>query len=263
MSDTPAAPPSPSPSGAPILAGAEPFSAAGSDAGVLVVHGFTGTPQSMRPLAEAFAAAGFTVELPLLPGHGTVIEDMVVTGWDDWSAAAERAYQDLAARCSKVVVAGLSMGGTLAVWLTANHPEIAGLVAVNAMVDPPSADLRELLRSMLDAGPVMPGIGSDVADPDMHELAYDGAPVQPLLSMFGALDELAGRLGDIRCPVLIFTSVNDHVVAPVSSDVLAAAVSGPIERVTLERSFHVATIDYDHVEIERRSVEFAKKVTTG
>lgn len=256
-------PDTPSASGAPIMAGAEPFSAAGGDAGVLVIHGFTGTPQSMRPLAEAFADAGFTVELPLLPGHGTVVEDMVSTGWADWSAAAEQAYQDLAGRCSKVVVAGLSMGGTLAVWLAANHPEIAGLVAVNAMVDPPAPDLRELLAGMLEAGPVMPGIGSDVADPDVAELAYDGAPVQPLLSMFDALDELAGRLGDIACPVIIFTSTNDHVVAPVSSDVLAAGVKGPVERVTLERSFHVATIDYDHEEIERRAVEFAKKVTAG
>src|SRR3954447_4486711 len=104
------------------MPGAEPFSAAGGPDAVLVVHGFTGSPQSMRPLAEAFAAAGFTVELPRLPGHGTSLEDMITTGWDDWSSAAEATYADLAARCSKVVVAGLSMGGTITTWLAARHP---------------------------------------------------------------------------------------------------------------------------------------------
>src|SRR5687767_1255334 len=105
-----------------MIPGAEPFSAAGSNGhGVLVCHGFTGNPQSMRGLAEAFAAAGFSVELPRWPGHGTTIEDMLETGWADWSGAAEAAYTDLAGRClgegGRVVVAGLSMGGTLAVWL--------------------------------------------------------------------------------------------------------------------------------------------------
>ena len=101
----------------PVLPGAEPFSAPGGPHGALVVHGFTGCPQSMRGLAEALAGAGFAVELPRLPGHGTTIDDMLETGWTDWSGAAEAAYQDLAGRCDKVVVGGLSMGGTLTLWL--------------------------------------------------------------------------------------------------------------------------------------------------
>src|SRR5580658_3749695 len=98
----------------PLLPGAEPFAASNGPHGVLVLHGFTGCPQSMRPLAEAFADAGFSVELPLLPGHGTGVEDLVPMRWPDWMAAAEAAYLDLAARCDRTVVAGLSMGGTLA-----------------------------------------------------------------------------------------------------------------------------------------------------
>src|SRR2546421_9897990 len=96
-----------------VLAGAEPFSAPGGPHGALVLHGFTGTPQSMRGLAEAFAAAGFATELPLLPGHGTTVADMAETSWAQWSGAAEAAYVDLAGRCGKVVVAGVSMGATL------------------------------------------------------------------------------------------------------------------------------------------------------
>src|SRR5438067_3818811 len=112
----------------PVLPGAEPFSAPGGPHGALVLHGFTGSPQSMRGLATAFAEAGFTVELPRLPGHGTSLDDMLTTGWADWSGWAEQAYQDLAGRCERVVVAGLSMGGTLTAWLAANHPEVAGIV---------------------------------------------------------------------------------------------------------------------------------------
>ena len=121
------------------MPGAEPFSAPGGPHGALVVHGFTGTPQSMRGLAEAFAAAGYAVELPLLPGHGTSVDDMATTTFADWSEAVARAYEELAARCDLVVVAGLSMGATLATWLAVRHPEIAGLVVINGAFAPTRA----------------------------------------------------------------------------------------------------------------------------
>jgi len=246
-----------------VLPGAEPFSATGGPHGVLVVHGFTGCPQSMRGLAEAFAAGGFGVELPLLPGHGTTIDDMLTTAWPDWSGFVELAYNELAVRCEKVVVAGLSMGGSLAVWLAAHHPEIAGVVAINAVIDPPAEPFREMLRQLLAEGhTTMPAVGNDVADPDVTELAYDATPLTPLLSLCQAGDELYAKLGDIHCPVLIMNSPQDHVVPPVSSDILASRVSGPVERVTLERSYHVATIDYDKDDIAARAVDFALKVTS-
>jgi carboxylesterase len=245
-----------------VLEGAEPFSAVGGPNGVLVLHGFTGNPQGLRGLAEAFAAAGFTVELPLLPGHGTTIEDMLETSWDDWSGAAEAAYGALESRCERVVVAGLSMGGTLAVWLAARHPEIAGLVVVNPTIEPPGEAMLDILRQTLEQGTtIAPAIGNDVADPTQREMAYEGMPVAPLLSLLEAQAALAPQLGEIRCPSLILTSRQDHVVPPGNSDFLAGAVSGPVERVFLERSFHVATLDYDRADIESRAVEFARKTT--
>jgi carboxylesterase len=248
----------------PVLPGAEPFSAAGGPNGALALHGFTGCPQSMRGLAQAFAAAGFAVELPRLPGHGTAIDDMLETGWTDWSAAAEQAYQDLATRCDKVVVAGLSMGGTLTLWLAEKHAEIAGIVLVNAAAEPPADSFREMLQGILDSGnPTMPAVGNDIADPGATEMAYDATPVAALLSMFEAVNQIASRLGEIECPVLLINSPQDHVVPPSSSDLIAEGVSGPLERVTLERSYHVATLDYDKDEIERRAVEFAGKVTAA
>jgi len=248
----------------PVLPGAEPFSAPGGPHGVLVLHGFTGNPQSMRGLAEAFAGAGFAVELPRLPGHGTALEDMLETRWEDWSGTAEATYADLAGRCDKVVVAGLSMGGTLTLWLAERHPEIAGIVLVNPAAEPPAESFREMLQGILDSGnPTMPAVGNDIALPDVTELAYESTPVAPLLAMFGAVSEIAAGLAKIECPVLLMNSPQDHVVPPSSSDLVAERVSGPLERVTLERSYHVATLDYDKDDIERRAVEFATKVTAS
>ena len=247
---------------APIIPGAEPFSGEGGPHGALCCHGFTGNPNSMRPLGQALNAAGFAVEVPLWPGHGTSMDDMLRTGWDDWSSAAEAAYAELAARCDKVVVVGLSMGGTLAAWLAARHPEIAGLILVNPATEPMAQEGIDLIKAMLEVGEeISPAIGSDIADPDVVEIAYDGTPLRPLLTLIEHQDELDELLPRITCPVLLMTSTNDHVVSPTASDYLAARVSGPVERVTLERSYHVATLDYDRHLIEERAVEFARKVT--
>jgi carboxylesterase len=247
---------------APVKPGSEAWSHEGGPHGALVIHGFTGDPSSMRPLAEAFAAAGFSVELPRLPGHGTAIEDMLDTTWDDWSGEAEAAYQRLAARTEKVVVAGLSMGGALTAWLASRHPELAGIVCINAIVTPLGDDMVGLIQSMVDSGEsVMAGIGSDIAKPDVTESSYGGTPLRPLLSMIEATRTIEARLADITCPVLVMTSPQDHVVSPTNSDVLAERVSGPVERVVLERSYHVATLDWDAELIEREAVAFARRVT--
>jgi carboxylesterase len=243
------------------MAGAEPFSAAGGPEGALVLHGFTGNPQSMRGLAVALADAGLSVELPLLPGHGTAVADMVPTRWEDWSAAAEAAYVELAARCDAVVVVGLSMGGTLSVWLGEVHPEIAALVVVNPLIEPPDADTVAFIDSLIEGGDELaPGVGSDIAQEGSVESAYAELPLRAARSLFGAAAEVAARLDSVTCPILLFSSIQDHVVAPVSGDRLVEGVSGPVERIVLEHSFHVATLDYDREEIEKRTVAFVTEL---
>ena len=247
-----------------ILQGAEAWSADGGPNGALVLHGFTGNPSSMRGLAEALAAEGFAVELPRLPGHGTTIEDMAETGWSDWSSTAEQAYSGLASRCERVVVVGLSMGGTLTAWLAGRHAEISGIAVVNPSIEPPAEAFRDVVRQAVAQGiEVFPGVGGDVADPESKESSYEGTPLRAALTMFDGHDDTFARLSEIKCPVLIITSRQDHVVPTVSSDVLAENVSGPVERVWLERSYHVATIDYEKRDVESRVVEFARKVTAS
>jgi len=249
--------------GKEIIPGLEPWSADGSDIGVLVVHGFTGAPQSMRGLAEAFAAAGFTVDLPLLPGHGTSVDDMITTTWADWSGAAEAAYEALAARTSKVVVAGLSMGGALTAWLAARHPEVAGIVCINPVVVRDQNVVDFATGALAEGTDRIPAIGNDVADPAGAEKAYDATPLAPLVSLQEGVGELEPVLGDVTCPLLLMTSPQDHVVPPSNSDALAVAVAGPVERLSLERSYHVATLDYDRDLIAEHAVAFARKVTSA
>lgn len=248
----------------PILPGCEPWSSPGGGPhGALVLHGFTGNPVSMRPLAEALADAGLAVEMPRLPGHGTSIDDMVETGWDDWLAEAERTLLALQTRTTsgKVVVVGLSMGGALTAALAEAHPELAGIVLINTPVGAPPemvAGLEEMLAGGME---VMDSIGGDIADPDADEASYDGTPLRALVTLLAAGGDVRSRLVEIRCPTLIITSRQDHVVNPEDSDMLAELISGPVERIWLEKSFHVATLDYDRAEVEAATVEFAGRVT--
>ena len=249
---------------APLMQGAEPWSAVGGPDGVLVLHGFTGNPQSMRPLAEAVAAAGYTVELPLLPGHGTSLEDMVPTRWEDWSGAAEAHFQALAARCDHVAVVGLSMGGTLTCWLAERHPHLSGVALVNPLVRAPDAEFRAGVRALVDAGTqTFDAIGSDIKKEGSTEAAYPGTPLAAVLSLFDGADGVEAALADIHCPVLVLSSREDHVVESVSGDVVVDGVSGPVERVWFEDSYHVATLDNDAPLIESRVVAFVGAVFGG
>lgn len=219
----------------------------------------------MRPLAEALAEAGFVVALPRLPGHGTSVADMLETGWDDWLTEAERALSALQTRTTHgtVVVVGLSMGGALTTALAEGHPELAGIVLINTPAAVP-AELAASIEEMMAGGmDVMDSIGGDIADPDADEASYDQTPLGPLLTMIMAGQDVRTRLSDITVPTLIITSRQDHVVNPEDSDVLAEGIAGPVERIWLDRSFHVATLDYDRAEVEAATVAFAQKVTSA
>lgn len=247
-----------------VMAGCEPLSHVGTrEAGVLVLHGFTGNPSSMRNQAEAFAELGFHVEMPRLPGHGTTIGDMLTTSWIDWTREVEAAYQRLAERVSAIVVMGLSMGGSLTLWTGLAHPEVNGLVCVNPATQPQPDEVMEMLAEMLEDGiTVMPAIGSDIADESVAEIAYDGTPVGPLLSLNSdGLTPMADRYGELVMPVVVFVSRNDHVVDPASSEYLAANVGGACEVVWLDRSFHVATQDFDRDRITAGAASFIAQVT--
>lgn len=237
-----------------VLAGAEPLSHQGGPTGVLVLHGFTGSPQSMRPLAEACVAAGHSVEMPRLPGHGTSVDDMLTTSWADWSAHVESVYDELASRCPKVFVVGLSMGGALTLWLASRHSDLSGIVVINSAGEP-NPERTAALQHVVESGQVtVDAIGNDIAMPGVVELAYDKTPLAPLLSLIHAVNGF--DLAAITCPTLIMVSDQDHVVPPETATYIADNLGNQATIVRLTKSYHVATLDYDADLIATSVVDF-------
>jgi len=215
----------------------------------------------MRPLAEAIANAGYTVELPRLPGHGTTVEDMMTTGWADWSGAADAAFRELATRCDRVAVVGLSMGGGLTAFVAEEHPDVAALVFINALVKPPVQEMRDGLKGLLDAGmETMESIGSDIKKEGSQEASYNATPLGCAASLFDGIEKVWERLDTISAPTLILSSREDHVVSSDNSEDLARIVKGAVEHIWLEDSYHVATLDNDASLVEAHTVRFLDSV---
>jgi carboxylesterase len=244
-----------------IMPGAEPFAADGGPVGVVLSHGFTGTPQSLRPWAEHLAAAGFAVELPRLPGHGTRWQDLNVTRWPDWYGEVERAFDRLRERCTEVFAAGLSMGGTLVLRLAEQRAaEVAGLVVVNPSLGTERWDIKLALPLLHRLVPSLKGIASDIKKPGGTELAYDRTPLRALHSLRQLWALAAADLDRITAPTLLYRSRTDHVVEPLSGRLLRSGCrSCPVEERILEDSYHVATLDNDAPTIFAGSVEWIRQ----
>jgi carboxylesterase len=247
----------------PVLPGAEPYRFEGGEVGVLLCHGFTGSPQSLRPWAEHLAERGLTVSLPLLPGHGTRWEDMALTGWQDWYAEVDRALRTLRDRCERVFVAGLSMGGALALRLAAKHGEdVAGVVVVNPAnkVHGLSAYTLPVSRHFVRT---TKGIASDIAKEGGAEIGYDRVPLHAahcLRTFFRLVD---GELPQVTQPLLLLRSAQDHIVPAADSvRILSRVSSTDVTEVVLEQSFHVATLDHDADRIFEESLGFIGRLAT-
>jgi carboxylesterase len=251
----------------PVIPGAESISIPdGPNGGVLLLHGYMGTVQTVRDWAMAFAQAGFAVEAPLLPGHGTSVEEQLTTQWSDYAQCTEDAYKRLAERHEHVFVGGLCTGAMLAAWITLRYPEVAGLIFVNGFLKPPKHWNFTFMDEMLATNRPFFGWfrGKSIEDPDAPALiTYEHAAIAPIMSMKPPQREIWPRLSEIRCPMLVFSSQFDKVVPLADTKEWYEKMSGPVEHVLLERSNHVATLDYDKGIIEARSVEFALAVACG
>jgi carboxylesterase len=241
---------------------AEPFSADGGPVGVVVSHGFTGTPGTMRPWAEQLAAAGYSVRLPLLPGHGASWRETNESRWPQWYATIEQAYLELAGRCEQVFAVGLSMGGTLVTRLAECYPDgVAGLVLVNPAYGTRRRDAK-LAPYISWAVRSRPAIGGDIKKPGVTETAADRTPIVAFASLQKLWRLTVANLGDVRAPILLYRSREDHVVDDLSVELLrAGATNASIREVILEDSYHVATLDNDAPRIFAGSIEFITELT--
>jgi esterase/lipase len=234
-----------------VMPGAEPFEFPGGDGpegrtGVLLVHGFTGTPMSMRPWGEHLAAEGFAVRCPLLPGHGTRWQDCNTSTHDQWTTAVGEAFDKLAGECDRVFVAGLSMGGTLSVRLAeVRGDDVAGLVLVNPSLLTQRLDAK-LLPLLARITASWAPIASDIKKTGIVELAYPKLPTSAALQLRQLWTATRADLARVTAPVLVYRSRVDHVVEAVSTKLLLEGVSSTdTTEVVLEDSYHVATLDND------------------
>ncbi len=248
----------------PFTAPAAPQDPDGRRVGVLLCHGFTSTPASMRPWAEHLAGRGYAVSVPLLPGHATTWQHLNRTTVDDWYSEAEHAFEKLLADNDQVYVAGLSMGGLLALMLAQVHGrDVGGLVLVNPLVHSERKDLR-LLPVLKHVVPAFPAIRNDIKQPGVEERGYSRTPLKAAHSLFASLPEVRRRLPEVTQPVLLFRSRTDHVLDASSGRILMSTVSSRdlVERV-LEDSYHVAVLDNDAGTIFSGSAEFFRRVSAA
>lgn len=228
------------------------------DIGVVVCHGFTGAPYSMLPWARALARAGYAVSVPRLEGHGTQWQDLKTTRWQDWYASAERAYADLAERCTHVFVFGMSMGGTLSLRLASQYP-VAGIALVNPglVIPPRAAEYAHLLKFIVAS---TPAIGGNIKKPGVDENAYPRTAVAAVDQLRRLMANTRERLHRIDAPLLLLRSRVDTVIDDISVETLLTGISrqqrAQTRIVWLEDSYHVATLDNDAPLIESESLRF-------
>lgn len=251
----------------PLMPDAEPFAfdaAESNSVAICVLHGFTGSPKSVTPWGRALAAAGWTVRVPRLPGHGTRWQDMNITTWEDWYAEADRNVCELKAHHDQVFIMGLSMGGSLSLRIAEEHGStISGIVLVNPAVHSERAD-RHLLPLISRFIPSFPGVSNDIAKPGVDEGAYDRLPLKAAHSLTKLWTVVKADIAKVTQPLLVFHSKQDHVVEPSNTAwILANTRSADKTDVLLTRSFHVATIDYEADVIESGSIDFVRRVIAG
>jgi carboxylesterase len=247
---------------APLALPAQPDRTGGLSIGVLLVHGFTGSPASMKPWAQSLSDQGYAVEVPLLPGHGTRWQDLNQVAWTDWYAEAEAAFDRLRADCDAVVVAGLSMGGSVVLRLAEMRgAEVSGVLLVNPFVASMRTELH-LLPVIKHVIPALRGVVNDIKKPDQDEHGYDRLPLKGLAEVTSMWKVVVPDLTRVTQPVLYFRSENDHVIDVSSSPtVLNGVSSAEVEERVLTNSYHVATLDNDADHIFTESAEFIARVT--
>ena len=255
-----------------------PVAIAGDRRAVLCLHGITGTPWEVRPLADAFVRLGCSVEAPMLAGHGGTLADLARTTWRDWLASAEAALSRLEATAARsvglsppVAIVGFSMGGLLALRLARLYPErISALAVMSAPLRLRPFQvmgIRAVGRLPVDyarrAWAAVPKLfGSDVSDPAMRvdNPSLHAFPVAALGNLLDLMDTVRPDLPAVRQPTLVVHGRQDHTVPMDDSLELTGSLgSDVIERLWLDRSFHIVAQDVERAMVLEAVTRFIGK----
>lgn len=230
--------------------------------GVLLVHGFTGAPPSMRPWGEFLLSKGYTVRVPLLPGHGTKPEELNTVKWQEWPAKVQSELEELFKACDQVFICGLSMGGGTTLYIAEeNNDRLSGIVLVNPMIHIPhvNAPIGYLISRFQK---MRTSVGNDIKRPGITEHGYDATPMIGVHQLLLMLKIVRKNLSKITIPVQLFHSVEDHTLPVSNTEIIMTGLgSGNKSRIELMNSYHVATLDYDQELIFQNSLTFIEGLT--
>lgn len=238
-----------------------PFYLEGGPVGALLIHGFTGSPPEMRLVGDDLHRRGLTVSGPLLPGHGTSVEEMNACKWADWTGHAEKAWADLQARCTAVFVGGLSMGALLALHLAAHHPDLPGAILYSPAiaVNDRLIFLTPLLKRLIRKRPKSDNSDSDLTDPQAHLRlwSYEENPAAAAHELLKLILRVRKRLPQVTCPLLIVHSTRDQAIHPHSArTVYERSGSTDKEMITLHHSGHCLTVDSEWEAVAEKTYQF-------
>lgn len=237
-----------------VMDGAESFFIKGNEVGILISHGFMGTPQSMEYVAHRLAEQGYTVYAARLKGHGTHHYDLEKCTYKDWVASIEEGYKKLKAQCSKVFMLGQSMGGTLTANLALTHKDIDGIMLINPAIN--SIPEMEHLDQTVNDRFVEEG-RPDIHNEEAVEITYTHAPMKAIRELLSFMKVVSFKLSAIEAPLLCLTSPEDHVVPASNSTYLLNHVSSQDKKqVMLPNSYHVASMDFDQDTIVKQCTSF-------
>ena len=225
--------------------------------GVVLVHGFTGSPAAMRPWAEFLNALGYSVRVPLLPGHGTKPSDLNEVQWPEWPAKVKAEIAELQKHCSQVFVAGLSMGGGTTLHVAAEvGDELSGIILVNPMIHVRgiSPTLAFAISRVVKFGK---SVGNDIKRKGVTEYSYDKMPYRGIHQLLTMLQLTRAALPSVKVPMQLFHSVDDHTLPVSNTEIIMREVGSKNKsRIELLNSFHVATLDHDSELIFANSLTF-------
>jgi carboxylesterase len=232
--------------------------------GVLMLHGFTGSPASIKPWALALHERGLSVSVPRLPGHGTHWSDLNKVSWQDWYETIEKEFLELKKKCDQVFVAGFSVGGALALRLSQiRGSEIAGTILLNASIYDERARFR-FVGALSTFLPSIAGGDGDVAKPGNSKHGYDRIPLKGLNQVRKLWEVVERDLYLVDLPLMVAYSLNDHVVHPVCSETIIDNVySADIREVVFEKSFHNVALDHDADLLNDETMDFILDVLSG
>jgi carboxylesterase len=250
---------------APLMPGAGGYFFEGSEPGCLLLHGFTGTPQNVRPLADYLARRGLTVSVPRIAGHGTSAEDLDLTGPDDWLATAEHALADLRRSCQQIMIAGISLGGTYALELARRHSDLMGVIVMAA----PVLDIESLEPVVRDPNrpKAIPAPWANVGvltnDITSGGICYMEMPLNALEKGMELIRAVRARLNEVRCPTLLIYGDADQIVDKANGPYVFEQLGAADKRLlALADSSHEVTLDHDRERVMVEAYDFIRRVSS-